>query len=120
MNTQPTRRKAAAQKKNGSKGRNVLEGALVGAILGVAAGMLMAPETGKKLRTDLKKRSADFYRYLAPRVKKLRQIGEERYNAFVDEVAQEYAKAKQLSTSDSRALAVEAKRSWKAIKKEVR
>ncbi len=35
--------------------KKILGGALIGAALGIAAGMLMAPKEGKELRKDIKK-----------------------------------------------------------------
>jgi len=99
------------------KGGKLLEGALVGAILGTAAGLLLAPESGKKIRTDIKKLSGGFYDYIAPQIKKLKRVGEAQYSAFVSEKAKSYAKAKRLSRAEEKVLATEAKRSWKHIKK---
>lgn len=101
-------------------GGKVLGGALVGAVLGVAAGMLLAPESGKKVRGDIKRLSGDFYRYIAPRVKKLKQLGEAEFRAFVDKGAKQYAEAKKLSRAEEKMLAMEAKRSWGHIKKHLR
>ncbi len=101
-------------RKNGGK---LLGGALVGAVLGVAAGMLLAPESGKKMRKDIKKLSGDFYRYIAPQVKKLKQVGEAQYNTFIAKGAKNYAKAKRLSLSEEKMLIKEGKRSWRHIKK---
>lgn len=100
-----------------SKKEKLLEGALVGAVLGVAAGMLLAPESGKKLREDIKKLPGDFYRYMAPRVKKLKKVGEKQYDAFVDEGVKNYVKAKKLSVSEEKMLKNETRRFWKNIKK---
>ncbi len=104
-------------KKNGVK---LLEGALVGAVLGVAAGLLLAPKSGKKLRGDIKKLSGDFYRYIAPQVKKMKKMGEAQFNELVTKGAKNYAKAKKLSLAEQKMLATEAKRSWKHIKKHLR
>lgn len=95
----------------------LLGGALIGAALGVAAGLLLAPESGKKLRTDIKKLSGNFYRYLAPQLKKMKHVGEAEYNALVAQGVKSYAKAKKLSEEEVKVLVAEAKRSWKEIKK---
>ncbi len=101
-------------KKNGGK---LLGGALIGAVLGAAAGMLLAPESGKKMRRDIKRLSGDFYRYIAPQVKKLKRVSEAQYNTFVAKGAKNYAKAKRLSLSEEKILIKEGKRSWRHIKK---
>ncbi|MDO8523247.1 MAG: YtxH domain-containing protein [bacterium] len=108
-------------KKNKGK---LVEGALIGAVLGVAAGMFLASETGKKLEKkagkNIKKLSGEFYRYLSPQVKKLKRMGQEEFNAFVQEGAKKFAKVKQLSLQEEKNLAMEAKRTWGHIKKHFR
>lgn len=100
--------------KNGEK---LLKGALIGAVLGVAAGMLLAPKSGKKMRGDIKKLSGDFYKYISPQLKKLKQVSEAQYDAFVAKGVKNYTKAKRLSLAEEKILAMEAKRSWGHIKK---
>ena len=108
--------KKKASKTNNNSGK-LLEGGLVGAMLGVAAGLLLAPESGKKMRKDIRKASGDFYRYMAPQIKKMKLAGEGQYNAFVSKSADNYAKAKKLSLEDKKILVREGKRFWKHIKK---
>ncbi len=96
---------------------HLIEGALVGAVLGVVAGLALAPETGKELRADVTKRLNEFYAYLAPKLKKLKKMGEEDFQEFVVEAAKTYTKAKKLSAEESASLVSEAKKSWKHIKK---
>ncbi|MCR4328906.1 MAG: YtxH domain-containing protein [Patescibacteria group bacterium] len=104
-------------KKNGEM---MLGGALVGAVLGVAAGVLLAPESGKKMRRDIRKLSGDFYRYLAPQIKRLKKVSETQYHAFVTEGVKKYADAKKLSLAEVKIIASEAKRSWGHMKKNLR
>ena len=103
--------------KNNKSGGKLLGGALVGAALGVAAGLLLAPESGKKLRGDLKRRSAEFYTYLSPRIKKMKKIGEKEYGQFVKNATKSYSKAKRLSSAEAKALAAEAQKTWKHLQK---
>ncbi len=105
-------------KKN--KGGKLLEGALVGAVLGVAAGMLLAPKSGKKMRKDIKEISGDFYRYITPQVKRMKRMGEAQYNALMAKGLKNYAKAKRLSSAEEKAIKMEAKRSWRHIKKHLK
>lgn len=95
----------------------VLGGALTGAALGVAAGMLMAPESGKKLRSDIKKKSADFYRQLAPQLKKMGKVGEAEYKELVKKAMTNYKEAKKLSAQEVKELTKEAHAQWKELKK---
>ncbi len=97
--------------------KNLLEGALAGAVLGAAAALLLAPMSGKKLRNDIKKTSADFYKTLAPKLKKLKTLSEDEYQMLVKTAATQYAKAKKMSKSEADALMKEARSSWKELKK---
>jgi gas vesicle protein len=103
------------EKENGKI--KILEGALVGAVLGVAAGLLLAPKSGAKLRKDIENVSADFYDSIAPEMKKLGKIGEKEYKTFVKNAAESYAKAKKLSTEEAEFLAEEAQSAWKHLQK---
>ncbi len=101
-------------KKNGGK---LLAGALVGAALGVGAGLLLASESGKKIRGGIKKLSGEFYHYMIPQIKKLRRVGEAQYHEFMAEGVKNFSKAKKLSLAEGKMLTSEAKRSWGHIKK---
>ncbi len=95
----------------------MFEGALIGAALGIAAGILAAPESGKKLRKDAKNKAAEFYAHLSPKLKKIKRIGEKEYHAAVHEAAKNYGKAKRLTASEQQELAAHAVKSWKHLKK---
>jgi gas vesicle protein len=96
----------------------LLEGAALGAILGVAAGMMIPSST--KSKKSLQNISGDFYKYLAPRVKKMKNMSEAQYDAFITAGVKNYAKLKKLSAAEQKALLTEAKRSWKQIKKHLK
>lgn len=95
----------------------LLGGALAGAALGVAAGLLLAPESGRQLRKNLKKRTVDFYKTLAPQLKKVEKLGEAEYKALVKKAAASYSKAKKLSKNEAKELLQEAQKSWEQLKK---
>ena len=101
-------------KKIGSK---LLEGALLGAALGVAAGMLFAPKSGKKLRGDIRDRAADFYKFVSPKLKQLKNMSESQYKAFMKTAIRGYSKAKKLSADESGELARHAQEFWKHFRK---
>jgi len=101
-------------------GEKMLEGALIGAVLGVAAGILLAPDSGKKTIKNIKKLSGNFYASLTPKLKKLKSMSEAQFNAFVDASLKQYAKAKKLTMAEQKALAREAKKSLKQIKKHLK
>ena len=95
----------------------LLEGGLVGAVLGVAAGIMLAPKSGKKIRQDIKDMSGDFYNHVAPKIKKMKHVGEKEFNDLMSKGAETFAKAKKLTAEQQKELATEAKKSWKHINK---
>ena len=95
----------------------LLEGALAGAALGVAAGLLFAPESGKKLRKDIQDRSVDFYKSLAPKLKKVKKMSEDEYKALVKKAAATYSKVKKLSAAEEKELVKDAQKAWHQLKK---
>ena len=103
--------------KTKSKGSKFLSGALLGAALGVAVGLFANTKSGKKVVKEVKDTSADFYKYLAPRLKKAKEIGESEYKNFVDTALVAYNKNKKFNKSDLEKLKKEAYASWKQIKK---
>ena len=96
--------------------KKILEGALIGATLGIVAGMLMAPKKGNELSRDIKKISADFYKSIAPKLKRIKRFSEKEYKIFVKKAAINYSKAKKLSAKESKILANEAQKSWDHLK----
>ena len=102
------------------KKKNVIksiEAGLVSAALGIAAGIALAPESGKKFKSDVKKKSDEFEVYLAPRLKKMKKIGKQEYDLFVKEAVKTYAEMKNLSKKEKSGLVSNARKSWKKIKK---
>jgi gas vesicle protein len=98
-------------------GGKLLGGALIGTALGVVAGILVASDSGKKIGKDLKRLSGEFYRYIAPQLKKMRQVGEVEYRALIARSVDNFVKTKKVSISEGKILAQEARRSWSHIKK---
>jgi gas vesicle protein len=105
------------KKNNTNVGMKLLEGGLIGAVLGVAAGMLMAPKSGKKMRADIKHLSGDFFNYMAPKIKKLKHLTEKEYNDLVTAGVTNFGKLKKLSVLQQKELIAEAKKSWKHLNK---
>ncbi len=95
----------------------MLGGALVGAVLGVAAGMLLAPKSGKKLRKDISGRVADFQKYISPKLKQLKTMSETQYNEFMKTAIDGYSKAKKLSAEQAEELRGYAQEFWTHFKK---
>ncbi|OGY59554.1 MAG: hypothetical protein A3B23_01195 [Candidatus Colwellbacteria bacterium RIFCSPLOWO2_01_FULL_48_10] len=102
-------------RKNSKSG--ILTGALVGAALGVAAGMLLSPKSGRRLRSEIVTGSAEFYRFMAPRLKKFKGIGQKEYAAFVDKAIKAFVRGRSLSAKEATDLAKTAKASWRVMKR---
>ena len=94
-----------------------LAGGLIGAALGVGAGLLLSSKTGKQLGKKAKNLYAGFYRYIAPQIKKMKKMGEAEYKQFVAGAMNRYSKDKKLSQTEARQLVRDAQASWKHLKK---
>jgi len=95
----------------------MIEGGIIGAALGIAAALVLAPKSGKKFRGDVSKKAAEFQAYLAPRFKKMKDIGEEEYNNLVQKSIKTFAKAKRLTAEEGQDLVNHAKKSWEDIER---
>lgn len=107
--------KKSAPKKKGSYAW--LAGGLVGAALGVAAGLLAESKFGKQLGKEAKDLSADFYHYMVPQIKKVKKMGELEYKKFIAEAGERYSKEKKVSQAEAKHLVKNAQASWKHLKK---
>lgn len=94
-----------------------LEGGLIGAALGVGAGLLVSSKLGKELGAKAKDLSADFYRYISPQIKKVKKMGEAEYKKFVQEAMAKYSKSKKLTEAEAKGLIKDAHGAWKHLKK---
>lgn len=96
---------------------SLLEGAVIGTALGVAAGLFLASKKGKQLQKDTKQKAIEFYAYIAPKIKKIKKLGQKEYVAFIENAAKNYGKAKKFSAAETKRLMAEAKTTWKHLKK---
>ncbi len=107
----------SAPAKKSRKGMSALAGGLIGAALGVGAGLLAESKFGKKAGKEVKHLSADFYRFMVPQIKKVKKMGEAEYKKFVAEAMARYSKDRKLSEAEAKHLVREAQGSWKHLKK---
>jgi gas vesicle protein len=99
-----------------------IEGALIGAALGVAAGIFAGSKTGKKVGKEVKRnvkhQSIEFYKYIAPRIRKAKRMSETQYKVFVKEAVKSYGKGRKLSTAETADLLKEAQSLWAHLNRE--
>ncbi len=105
------------KKNNKGNTGKVIGGALIGAAIGVAIGIFTTSKAGKKAGKAIKDKSTEFYKYLQPKIKKAKEMGEAEYKAFVANAAESYSKNKKLSKAEATHLLKEAKASWAHLKK---
>lgn len=103
--------------KQNQKSSKFLTGALVGAMLGIAVGVLAETKTGKKLAKQAKGKSGEFYKYIIPKLKKAKQMGEKEYKLFIKSALETYAKNKELTKEEVDSLAKQTHKYWKLLKK---
>ena len=96
-----------------------LEGALAGVALGVAASIFLASKKGKELKDNLKDVSAEFYKYISPKLKKMKKMGEKEYKEFMKQAVSQYIKTKKISGTMAEDLIKEVQQSWKHLSKHI-
>jgi len=94
-----------------------LEGAVAGLVLGAAASMFLSSKKGKELQEDVKEMMADFYKYITPKMKKMKKMGEKEYKEFMKAAAEQYAKTKKMSEEMAKDLVKNAQQSWSHFSK---
>jgi len=90
-----------------------LEGAVAGVALGVVASMFLSSKKGKEFKKNIAGATADFYKYISPKLKKLGKMGEKEYKEFMKNAAEQYAKTKDISADMAKDLAKNVQQSWK-------
>jgi gas vesicle protein len=98
-----------------------LEGAVAGVALGVVASMFLASKKGKSVAVNVIKSiedvTADFYKHISPKIKKIEKMGEKEYKEFMKNAAEQYAKTKKISEDMAKNLIKDAQQSWKHFSK---
>ena len=80
-----------------SKLLGFLSGLAVGAGLVIAAKKYSESECGQKTIEDMKKMMSDFYNFVSPKVKMVKNLSRAKYRQIINEAAEEYGKIKKLS-----------------------
>ncbi len=97
-----------------------LIGSAVGALLGTAAALLLAPQSGKKTRKELQKMSEEISGLVSTELPKLKKISKEAYEGLVDSTVKEYGKKKKLAETMWKDLSKTLKAQWKEVEKKVK
>jgi gas vesicle protein len=90
-----------------------LQGTVIGLALGVAASIYLGLKKGKIVKEDIADIMADFYKDIAPKLKKINKMGEKEYKLFMEKAAVQYAKTKKISAKMAKQLMAETQKSWK-------
>ena len=104
-------------KKKTSGAKIAVEGALLGIALGVAAGMYLASNSTKELKGRLAEKYAEFSKFMAPKLKKLKKVSQSEYEMMVDKAMVGFGKAAKMTKSEALALAKTAKKHFREISK---
>ncbi|MCL4405190.1 MAG: hypothetical protein M1361_01045 [Patescibacteria group bacterium] len=111
-----------AKKKVASKHADYLmEGAVIGAALGIATTLLADSKSGKKMgrkvRQGVRHESLEFYRYITPKIKKAKRLGETQYKTMVKKTVAAYGRDRKLSAKEMALLLKEAQSLWAHLKR---
>ena len=90
-------------------------GAVLGAALAAGVAVFLTSKKGTKLRAGVREQLEDFYAHIAPKLKELKKMGKEEYEAFITDAAKHYGKTKKLSEAKIKEIIQEAKKSWKHV-----
>jgi gas vesicle protein len=94
-----------------------IEGAVIGAALGMAAGLFLQSKKGKELQKGAKEKAATFFAYISPKLKNMKEMGEKEFSEFIEKAAKTYAKARKFTDAELKTLIIDAKSTWKHLKK---
>lgn len=98
--------------KKSNNALKVLEGTVAGIALGVAATMFLSSKKGQELKNNIEDMTADFYKSVSPKLKKITKMGEKEYKEFMKSAAERYAKAKKMSEEMTKDLIKNTQQSW--------
>lgn len=104
--------------KKGGLGQALAVGAGV-AVASAAAYLLMGPE-GKKNRKQIKGWAVKMKGEMIEKLEDLQEVTEPVYNKIVDQISEKYAKVKNIDKEDIDEVVGEVKKHWKALAKDAK
>ena len=90
----------------------------MGAILGAAAAIFLAPKSGQEMREDVKRIASDLTKKIAKEVEDAKDLTKESYDKIVDTVVAEYNKDKKMTEEVFNEIKKELKAKWLEVKAE--
>jgi gas vesicle protein len=103
------------QKSNKGK---IFAAGIIGAALGVFAGMMMSPRGGKENRRALKSWSDQMKDEIKERTQNIQDMTKEKYDQLVDTVSQKYRNMQNIKNSEVEDLTADLKQRWERVKDE--
>ena len=97
--------------------REELVAFLVNELQKVAIWLTGKPVDEDLLSKELKFKMAEFYKTIAPKIKRAKAMGEKEYKAFITKALADYNKDGKFDAEDLKSLMKEAHASWKHLKK---
>jgi gas vesicle protein len=92
-------------------------GFLRGAILGLIAGLLVAPRSGKETRETIKKRYGEISERVSEELSRLKDITKETFGQVVGTVVHGFVEAKKITSDEAAELKGELKKGFEDIRK---
>ncbi len=98
----------------------VVAGVTVGLAALAAAGYFVLGPEGKKNRKQIKGWSLRMKGDVLEKLEKLKDVTPEVYNGIIDEVSTKYGKLKHISADEISEIAIDLKKHWKAIARDIK
>lgn len=88
-----------------------------GALLGVVAGILLAPKSGKELRTSVKKSYEDISKRITEELSHLKEVTQETYTQIVNSVVHTFVEAKKITVEEAETIKDQLKQGYDKVRK---
>ena len=91
-------------------------GSALGVLLGTAAALLLAPQSGKKTRKEIQKMARDLSHAVTKQIDKTKKLTQESYNELVDQSVTEYKKGKKMAETAWKKISADLKAQWNDVR----
>lgn len=103
--------------KRPSRVKSAGAGLAAGVVLGLAAGIFLRSDRGKKLQKGVETKAKLLQKQLIARIGFIEELTEDKYKTLVDEVLAAYAKNKTVAKEELPELRRELRKQWTVMKK---